>query len=241
MNKVETLNQSNIINLYKREKKLRTSISKLTHEIKNPLAVCNGYLEMMNEKDEIIKEKYLNIVKKEIERTLNVINDFSFFSKEKVLEKEELDLKYLLEDILNITKPLIEEKHGKIILFGEEELYLNGDYKRLKQAFINIIKNSVEASENNLEIVIKIINHKNEYEIRVKDNGCGMSKEELNYIFNDFYTTKPLGTGLGVSYMKEIIELHDGKIEYKSKKGVGTTVIINLPKEKSPKTFNSNN
>ena len=113
MSKVDALNQNNIIKLYKREKKLRTSISKLTHEIKNPLAVCNGYLEMMNEKDEIVKEKYLNIVREEIKRTLNVINDFSFFSKEKVLEKEELDLNYLLEDITKIIKPLIEEKNGK--------------------------------------------------------------------------------------------------------------------------------
>ena len=192
---------------------------------------------MMNEKDEIVKEKYLNIVREEIKRTLNVINDFSFFSKEKVLEKEELDLNYLLEDITKIIKPLIEEKNGKIILLGEDECYLKGDYKRLKQAFINIVKNAVESALSNLKIIIKLKNNSNNYEITIEDNGCGMTKEELNHIFDDFYTTKGLGKGLGVSYTKEIIELHDGKIKYKSEKGIGTIVIITLPKEKKSLDF----
>lgn len=232
MSRIETLSHNKIINLYRQEKKLRTSISKLTHEIKNPLAVCNGYLEMMSEKDESVKEKYLNIVKEEIKRTLNVINDFSFFSKEKILEKEELDLCFLLEDIIKIIKPLIEEKRGKITFIKEEELYLIGDYKRLKQAFINLLKNSIEASKDNLIIKINLQNNQNNYTIIIEDNGCGMTEEELKNIFNDFYTTKQLGTGLGVSYTKEIIELHNGTIKYQSKKGYGTKVTILLPKEK---------
>ena len=77
MNKVEK--QKNDIKLYQREKMLRASIDKLTHEIKNPLSVCNGYLEMIEKNDQKKNKKYLDVVKEEIRRTLRVINDFSFF------------------------------------------------------------------------------------------------------------------------------------------------------------------
>ena len=230
MNQLKT---NNYLELYEKEKRLRTSISKLTHEIKNPLAVCNGYLEMIKERDDKSKEKYLNIVREEIKRTLSVINDFSFFSKEKVLEVEELDLNLLLEDVLNTVKPLITKEQGKIILTSKEELYLEGDYIRLKHAFINIIKNSIEAKSNNkLLITMKLSQNNNNYQITIKDNGIGMTKEELSNLFEEYYTTKAMGTGLGTTYTKEIIELHGGTIEYKSKKNIGTTVKISLPKEK---------
>lgn len=230
MNQIKT---NNYLTLYEQEKKLRTSISKLTHEIKNPLAVCNGYLEMMKDKDTSSKEKYLNIVREEIQRTLSVINDFSFFSKEKTLDLEELDLSLLLEDVVNTIKPLINKDKGKIILISKEELYLLGDYNRLKQAFINIIKNSIEAKGNSkLQITIKITNHNNSYQITIKDNGIGMNKEELSHLFEEYYTTKQMGTGLGTAYTKEIIELHQGHINYSSHKNIGTTVKISLPKEK---------
>lgn len=235
-NSGETMNQlktNNYLELYEKEKKLRTSISKLTHEIKNPLAVCNGYLEMIKNEDQKSKEKYLNIVREEIKRTLSVINDFSFFSKDKVLDLEEIDLSLLLEDTINTVKPLITKDQGKIILISKEELYLLGDYDRLKQAFINIIKNSLEAKSNNkLQITIKITNHNNFYQINIKDNGIGMTKEELSHLFEEYYTTKKMGTGLGTSYTKEIIELHHGNISYSSHKNTGTTVKISLPKEK---------
>ncbi len=65
--------------------------------------------------------------------------------------------------------------------------------------------------------------------INIIDNGCGMSKETLSKIYDDFFTTKPSGTGIGIPYIKEIIDLHGGSLFYKSKKGVGTTVIIKLP------------
>ncbi len=241
MNTMDTLSSKNYEELYQKEKKLRTSITKLTHEIKNPLAVCNGYLEMMKDKDSSSKEKYLKIVKEEIKRTLSVINDFSFFSKEKKLDIEELDLCLLLEDIIKTVEPLVKKNHGKIMMIGKEELYMEGDYLRLKQVFMNLIKNSVEAKSDYLQITISVKEKKKDYEIKIKDNGLGMTKDELDHIFEDYYTTKEKGTGLGVPYAKEIINLHQGTIKYTSSLGKGTTVEIHFPKEKSPKTFSNSN
>ncbi len=232
MNNIDTLSRNHLKELYQKERELRTSMSKLTHEIKNPLAVCNGYLEMMSGKDNSSKEKYLTIVKEEIKRTLNVINDFSFFNKEKKLDLEEIDLSLLLEEIVRTTKPLLKMKNGNIMMIGKEELYLIGDYNRLKQCFMNLIKNAVESKENNILITIIVKSKKNHYQIKIKDNGMGMTTEEQSQIFQEYYTTKQEGTGLGVPYAKEIIELHNGTIEYVSKKNIGTTVTITIPKEK---------
>ena len=230
------------LEMYKQEKKLRTSIYQLAHEIKNPLAVCNGYLDMMPRLKEPSQEKYLTIIREEIKRTLSVINDFSFFCKEKKLELEELDLNLLLEDTISTIRSLIEKDKGKIIFTSREDLYFTGDYVRLKQALMNIMKNAVESvNDKQLLLKIKVNNRKKDYEIVIKDNGCGMDKEELQKIYDTYYTTKRTGTGLGIPYTKEIIELHQGTIQYHSKKNEGTSVTITLPKEKSPKTFNNNN
>ena len=102
---------------------------------------------------------------------------------------------------------------------------------RLKQVFINILKNSYESrSQKDLIVNIKIKEEENTYKIYVQDNGKGMSQETLNNICKDFFTTKEYGTGIGIPYVKQIVELHGGTIEYKSKENKGTTVIIRLPK-----------
>ena len=176
------------------------------------------------------KEAYLNIIKEEINRSLTIINDFSTLGKIKKLDKEELDLSLLFEDVRDIFTPLYEEKNGKITIPTIDELYINGDYNRLKQVFVNIIKNSLESqNKNTINVDIKIKKVKDNYKITISDNGQGMTKSELAHIEDMFYTTKENGSGIGIPYIKEIISLHKGQINYKSQKNVGTTVTINLP------------
>ena len=92
-----------------REKLLRSSISKLTHELKNPIAVCNGYLEMIDLKNKLKTEKYLKIITSEITRSKTIIDEFSSYGKIKGINKEELDIVYLLEDTISILKPLFKQ------------------------------------------------------------------------------------------------------------------------------------
>ena len=204
-------------------------INKLLHEIKNPLAVCNGYLEMIPNSNSKEKDKYIKIIKDEIERSLSIISDFSN-NKLLTLEKEELDLTILYEDIKSTLNNLFKNNNSEIILLDDDELYLEGDYKKLKQVFINILKNAYEAKSNKkLLVVIKTFKINNKYNIEIIDNGIGMTKEELKSIDEEYYTTKSYGTGLGVPYIKKIIELHGGSISYKSEKDIGTKVLISLP------------
>lgn len=213
-----------------KEKKLRASVFKLNHELKNPLAVCNGYLQMFEIATEQERQKYLGIIKDEIKRSLTIINDFSSLGKIKELEKEELDLCLLLEDVKEILMPLYKNVDG-VINIPDDEIYLNGDYNRLKQVFINILKNSYESkSKRDLIVDIKIKEEQNLNKIYIQDNGKGMSQETLKNIYDEFFTTKEYGTGIGIPYIKQIVELHGGTIEYKSKENKGTTVIMTLPK-----------
>ena len=219
-----------------KEKKLRASVFKLNHELKNPLAVCNGYLEMFPEASKKDQDKYIEIMQNEIKRSLTIINDFSSLGKIKNIEVEEIDICYLLEEIKDILEPLFKKNKAKIEI-PDDEIYVEGDYNRLKQVFINLFKNSLESKrKEDLVVNVKIKEDNNDCIISMKDNGNGMSKETLEKIYNDFFTTKETGTGIGIPYIKEIIELHHGTLTYKSRENRGTTVLITLPKKQEKKS-----
>ena len=214
-----------------REKELKLALFKLTHEIKNPIAVCKGYLEMVNIENKEKLKKYLPIIKDEINRTLLVINDFSDYGKLQI-DKEEVDLEMLLDDITETLEPLLKETKVKAnFIIKEEELYAELDYNRMKQVLINLIKNAIEAKddERQLKITTTIKKVKEEIQIKVEDTGIGISKENLEKIDKIFYTTKEHGTGIGVALSKEIVERHKGSIIYQSTLGKGTKVTILLP------------
>ena len=214
-----------------KEKTLRNSLFKLTHEIKNPIAVCKGYLDMVDYHDEEKLKKYLPILRNEIGRTITIMDDFLDYTKIHI-DKEEVDIIMLLEETLDSINPIFKNKHAKINLnIPDDEIYISADYNRLKQVFINIFKNSIEAKDKDrgltIDVDAKIKNNK--AYISIKDNGVGIEDENLSKMGQMFFTTKEKGTGLGVSLSKEIITLHGGNIKYKSIKDKGTTVTITLP------------
>ena len=224
-----TLLYSNM-NKVQEENKLKNSLFKLTHEIKNPLAVCKGYMDMINLNNVDKANKYIKIVKSEIDRSLDVMNDFMEYSKIKV-NKEIFDLNILFGEIYDSFNLLLKGRGIKFKYTNDyDELYLWGDYNRLKQVFVNVIKNSVEAIQDNgiIEMIVSV--NKKGVEIIIQDNGIGMSESELEHIYEMFYTSKRNGTGLGVSLSYEIILGHNGSMKYQSVKNEGTKCIIELPR-----------
>ena len=212
------------------EKQLRISLFKITHEIKNPLAVIKGYLDMFDINNQQHTKKYIPIIKEEVEKTLMLLNDFLSITKIKI-NKDIMDINLLLEEICSTMIPLLKDKKINYkINITDDEIYINGDYNRLMQVFINIIKNSIEAIDKNGQIDIELINNPKNIVIIIKDNGSGIEKENLEKIKEPFFTTKKNGTGLGVSLSYEIIKQHQGSINYYSKEKEGTKVVIDLPK-----------
>jgi len=216
------------------EKQIRTTLFQITHEIKNPLAVCKGYLDMFNINNHEHTIKYIPIIKGEVKRALTILQDFLDLTKIKV-DKSIMDINMLLEDITLSLTPLFKQYNiTPKITITDEEVFINGDYDRLKQVIINVVKNSVEAIPKTKKGIIKLSTYydKKYFKIIIEDNGCGMSEETLKKVKTPFYTTKTNGTGLGVSLSNEIVTNHEGKLEYTSVIKKGTKVTISLPFEK---------
>lgn len=213
-----------------KENQLRESLFKISHEIKNPIAVCKGYLDMFDINNINHFKKYIPILKCEIDKTLNLLQDFSACKKVK-LECDVVDVSLLIEDITNNYKLMFDNRNIDFYVdIPDEEIYIYGDYNRLNQVFLNIIKNSIEAIDLNKKSFIKVsVSVDKSVKVFIEDNGIGMNDYVLSKISEPFYTTKPNGTGLGVLLSNEIISAHKGSIEYESEEGVGTMVVITLP------------
>ncbi len=212
------------------ERQFKKTIFKITHEIKNPLAVCKGYLEMLDGTLEKT-EKYVPIIKAEIDKSLILLQDFLSIDKIKINE-ELLDINMLIEEEREKIKGIAFDKKSDVEFeMVDDEIYIYGDYNRLSQVIVNLVKNGIEASKDNNKPLIKLKTESDADSayITISDNGVGMNKEELEHLKKPFYTTKKNGTGLGVVLCDEIIKAHNGKLTYKSKKGEGTTVTIKIP------------
>lgn len=227
------LNLHMTIKQIENDKQIKTSLFRITHEIKNPIAVCKGYLDMFDDNNLNHYKKYIPILKEEIDRTLLLLEDFLAMNKLKI-NKDIIDINMLIEDVIKNIDLLCFKNNIKIINnIIDDEIYISADYNRLTQVFINILKNSIEAMDKNKKGKIEIDEKldKDNITITIKDNGIGMSDSLLNKIKQPFYTTKKRGTGLGVSLSNEIIQAHNGCLNYISKENEFTKVIITLPTE----------
>lgn len=224
----EILNLYNTVQDFEHEKQIKVSLFKITHEIKNPISVVKGYLDMFDANDKDKSIRYVSIINQEINRTLNLLNDFMQFTKINI-EKEEIDFNILLDDVKQMVKPLFENKDIKYQFKTEENVFLYADYNRLKQVILNLIKNGIEACKRNGIVSVTTYKDEEKLYVIIKDNGIGMTREEINKIITPFYTTKENGTGLGVCLSKEIIEAHKGKLSYSSIKNKETIAKIVLP------------
>ena len=224
---IDTLNIHIKFKELQKEKQIRLSLFKITHEIKNPIAVCKAYLDMFDVNNIEHSKKYIPIIKGEIERLLLLLQDFLLINKNN-MNLDIMDINMLVDEVKDNVSSLMESNNIEFSIDTiDDELFINGDYNRLCQVLINILKNSVEAEPKNIKL--NIIEDDNKLCINIKDDGVGIPSNVLDKIYEPFYTTKRCGTGLGVSLSKEIISAHNGTIEYTSEVGNGTNVKITLP------------
>lgn len=210
-----------------KEKQIRLSLFKITHEIKNPIAVCKAYLDMYDVNNIEHSKKYIPVIKGEIERLLVLLQDFLLINKTN-MNLDIMDINMLLDEVKQSVDDLMDKNKIEFnIKTIDDELFINGDYNRLGQVLINILKNSIEAMPNKIDLVVNVKDDK--LFITIDDDGIGIPKDILNKIYEPFYTTKRYGTGLGVSLSNEIITAHDGTLKYESEVGSGTNVKIVLP------------
>ena len=199
---------------------MKEDVYVLAHEIKNPLCVVKGYLEMINKNN---LEKYKEIIKEEVNTSIEILNNYLEYNK-LFLNKEEIDINLLLHDIKNNMNDYLKRNGVKLkINFIDDEIYINADYQKLKEVFYNIIKNSVESQSKNIIISYQIFY--NEIKIIIKNDG--LMCNNINKIGNNF-SDKIFGNGIGTTLSKKIIEMHHGNIKYINDNGVSTIITLSL-------------
>lgn len=202
----------------------------IAHEIRNPLTALKGFLQIMKASPENIKENYFTIMSEELARIEMITGELLMAAKPQVLQFAYENSNEIIHDVITLLQSQALIYNVTIHLTTEDTppIYCVGN--QLKQVFINLIKNGIEAMPNGGNVYVQLSRKtENEINIEIKDEGCGISKEFIDQIGLPFYTTKQKGTGLGMMTSFKIIESHNGTMNIKSKEGKGTTISIQLP------------
>jgi len=232
---------------------LTTLSAGVAHEIKNPLTSIDIHIQLL--KKEIAKlnkeqardmKNLLVIVKEEIDRLNSIVQDFLFAVRPMSMSFEMEDINGIIQELAEFLKYELIEKDIHLVLELEKDLpQVTIDQKYLKQALLNIMKNSIEAIQENGEIRIKTtLNSDDDVVVQVFDNGGGISESNIGKIFEPYFTTRKFGTGLGLVIVYKIIKEFGGDIEVKSEEGRGTVFTITLPvleKKKKLLTYEEKN
>ncbi|MCX8027813.1 MAG: ATP-binding protein [Thermodesulfovibrionales bacterium] len=194
----------------------------LAHEIRNPIGSIKGFAQYMLESDAMKDEEALNIIIKESKRIENLVEELLYYSKPIDVKVERFYINELIEEVVNIYS----SDRTKFILKNHLKKTISSDRDKLKQVFINIINNAIEAMQYQGSIEISIFDHNEGAVVTIKDFGCGIDKELKEKIFTPFFTTKAKGTGLGLAIVKNIIDALNCEISFKSEKDKGTEFTI---------------
>jgi two-component system, LuxR family, sensor kinase FixL len=207
------------------------AVAHVAHEIKNPLMIIGGFSSQIRAKLEDEKDRSkLDMVLEEVMRLERLVADLGDFTKAYKLVKRPANLNSVIKDVLQImTGVCVPDKYSFVKNFSEQVDEIDCDPDKLKQVFINIISNGLEAMQDGGTISISTEKIPTGVEIRITDEGIGIPPDKLRNIFEPFYTTREHGSGLGLSISYKLIEAHSGDIWAVSEPGRGTTFVIQLP------------
>lgn len=203
----------------------------VAHEVRNPLQVTRGFLQVLGKSPRDEKEKgFMVLAIEELDRASEIITDFLMFAKPELDQMTTLNVAEEILKIEAILVPLANMQGSVIKVELASDLYVYGNSSKLKQALINIIKNSIESLNKGGTIDIQAYSKDNRHVvICIKDNGEGMNEHELKKLGEPYYSKKTKGTGLGLMVTFRIIEVMKGSIFFTSEKGVGTEATIQFP------------
>lgn len=225
------LRQSHLIQTEKLAS-LGTLLFGVAHELNNPLnnisTSCQILKEEIDTGEPEFKKELLSQIEQEADRARDIVRSILDYSK--AGHKEETNLNSLVMETIRFIKAEIPPK-VELLIDIPEDITIFTDPQQIKQVFLNLIKNSIEAMDREGQIRISARSHKSDVKIRVSDTGRGMSPQVLSRIFDPFFTTKDgrRGYGLGLFVTHNIIKEHGGTIDVRSSPGQGTTFLIKLP------------
>jgi signal transduction histidine kinase len=216
---------------------LTTLAAGVAHEIKNPLGSMGIHLQLIQRKiggkecvDARDVEPHLAVIAEELDRLNRIVIDFLFAVKPMDTKLEAADLNAVVRDLIAFVRPELDQAGVAVessLAEGMPPMKL--DVRYVKQALLNLIKNAMAAMSGGGRLVIETLRGGGEVQVRVTDTGTGIPAEIMEKIFEPYFTTKPFGTGLGLTIVFKIVKEHFGDIAVASREGEGTTFTITLP------------
>jgi len=209
-------------------------VAGVSHEIKTPLGIIRSTAELLQEKSasDQIQKKLSTIVIEESGRLNDIVTDFLDFARPQVPNFQSCRLEEIIDRNLSFLRPELDKKR---VLINSSNLNstaftIEADPGLLYRAFLNIFINAIQSMNDGGNVSITIREENENYQVEIKDTGVGISAENLNKIFNPFFTTKEKGSGLGLAIVRKIVEGHKGSVWIESEEGVGTRVFVALPR-----------
>ncbi|WP_110757143.1 ATP-binding protein [Paenibacillus illinoisensis] len=223
--------------LLRRSEKL-TTVGQLAagvaHEIRNPLTTLRGFLQLQQETNKL-NHRHLDLMLSELDRINLIVGEFLILAKPQAVHFQERDIRFILGDVISLLDSQAHLHGVEFVLnASSDSAMVHCEENQLKQVFINLLKNGMEAMPNGGSIRIRLDHDEelNRVRIEIKDEGIGIPEEMMPKLGEPFFTNKESGTGLGLMVSQRIIQSHKGMMDIKSVMNKGTTVIIDLPATK---------
>jgi PAS domain S-box-containing protein len=201
----------------------------IAHEIRNPLTTIKGFVQLLSEYD--LGKSYASTILDEIDRINFIVSEFMVFAKPHTIYFSKCNINETVKSVIKFLEP---EAHLKNVIIECKcvcrDIWISGEKNQLKQVFLNMIKNAIEAMPAGGKVFVTIESNFSEIVISIEDTGRGMTADQVRRLGEPFYTTKENGNGLGLMVSFKIIETHRGAIEVKSELNRGTKFIISFPK-----------
>ncbi len=214
--------------------------ARIAHDLRNPMSVIKNTTELIEleldaKHDESLSKKFQRI-NRAVTRINHQVDNVLDFVKNKPLQFENTSL----SSILNFVIDKINVPSDVAINLPKNDVKIYCDFEKLEIVFINLITNAIQAMSNHGEINVRFMDEENQVIVEIQDSGPGIPKKSLSKIFDPLFTTRQVGTGLGLPSCKNIVEKHGGTIEVKTRIGEGTIFVIKLPKKFNLVTVDTN-
>lgn len=227
-------NRNRMEELLRRSEKL-TTVGQLAagvaHEIRNPLTTLRGFLQLQQQTNKL-NHRHLDLMLSELDRINLIVGEFLILAKPQAVHFQDRDIRFILGDVISLLDSQAHLHGVEFILnASSESAMVHCEENQLKQVFINVLKNGMEAMPEGgaIRIKLKYMEEQQRVRIEIKDEGIGIPEEIMPKLGEPFFTNKETGTGLGLMVSQRIIQSHKGMMDIKSVMNKGTTVIIELP------------
>jgi signal transduction histidine kinase len=211
--------------------------ARITHEIRNPLVAIGGFARriLKRDQDEEANAHYLRIIVEEISRLETILTDILAFAKPAEPQCSATDVNAIVKTTLVVMGIELEKNAISVEEYYEANLPpLWLDENQIRRVLINLIKNAIEAMPDGGTVTVATIAEHPWVKVEIADTGVGILEEEMDKLFDAFFTSKSTGSGLGLTVSAQIINHHGGTIEVRKRKAKGTIFSINLPVKAPP-------